>query len=212
MSKYKEVLKYINIYELIIDNYALIGLTEEELVVVLKLEKIYNCDKTYVLDNIIANTNFTKRRLQNILSNLIDRGYIEEELITIEGKFASQYSIAKTFEKIFLKLEEKIEVKEQVSANYNISDVVKTIESKFGRSINQNESQMIAKWITEDKFNYEEITYAINKAAMSNSLSIKYIDSLLVRKSETYDLRNDNVKVNDKHLNDFIKHINKVGK
>lgn len=59
------------------------------------------------------------------------------------------------------------------------SNIYTIIEAEFGRTLSGMEYEVITEWIDNSKYSEELILLAVKEAVVKNSISIKYIDTIL---------------------------------
>lgn len=111
-----------------------------------------------------------------LINQLLEKQHIiMETMTTIDGKIDVNYSLEPLYQKIVTLME-----REQSTPTLSAQDLVSVFEQEFGRGLSAMELEMISGWIKEDKFNEELILLALKEAVVSQALSLKYIDRILL--------------------------------
>jgi DnaD/phage-associated family protein len=141
----------------------------------------------YATNNYFANLyNVSATTISLLIKNLIDKGYLESEIIYKKGTKEIEYRYLKILKGGYLRnLKEGIKenLKENnTSINNNINNIYRHFENIFVRTLNSIEAQMIENWL-KDKTE-EQIINAINECAKSNIDNLKYIEKVLYGKKK----------------------------
>lgn len=111
-----------------------------------------------------------------IISQLLEKQHIVmETTTTLDGKIDVVYSLEPLYQKVVTLME-----REQSAPTVSSQDLVSVFEQEFGRALSAMELEMISGWIKEDKFDEELILLALKEAVVSQALSLKYIDRILL--------------------------------
>lgn len=114
--------------------------------------------------------------MTTLISQLLEKQHIiMETTTTVDGKIDMIYSLEPLYQKIITLME-----REKTTPTVSAQDLVSVFEQEFGRSLSAMELEMISGWIKEDKFNEELILLALKEAVVSQALSLKYIDRILL--------------------------------
>ena len=153
---------------LLMCNYKSLGLTEQELVVVIYLMNQEN--NSY---NPKAISDDLKIQLVNVLttiSTLVEKGIISSSMETKNNKKTETISLKPLYDKLtFLIVNEKDSVDNSIFTK---------IEKEFARSLSTIEYELINGW--HDKgYTDELIEEALKEAVYNNVSNLKYMDSIL---------------------------------
>ena len=86
-------------------------------------------------------------------------------------------------QKIILNDYDEQEKVNKKSSNSIEAKLVSLFESEFKKPLSVLDIQTISKWLSEDKYSFEDISDALFKAVKSRKLSIKYVDGILLNKA-----------------------------
>lgn len=153
---------------LLMCNYKSLGLTEQELVIVIYLMNQEN--NSY---NPKAISDDLKIQLVNVLttiSTLVEKGIISSSMETKNNKKTETISLKPLYDKLtFLIVNEKDSVDNSIFTK---------IEKEFARSLSTIEYELINGW--HDKgYTDELIEEALKEAVYNNVSNLKYMDSIL---------------------------------
>lgn len=111
-----------------------------------------------------------------LINQLLEKqNVVMETTTTLDGKIDVVYSLEPLYQKIVTLME-----REKPTPTISAQDLVSVFEQEFGRGLSAMELEMISGWIKEDKFDEELILLALKEAVVSQALSLKYIDRILL--------------------------------
>ena len=176
MEKLENILKMkpIVLPRFLFNYYIRLGITEEELIVLIFI--IDMGDKViYDPETISISLGMDKYKVMELLNNLNEKKIIS---ITVEknkeGKRAEYISLDLLYSKIMtILVGDKKEEK-----TLDNSDIFSIFESEFGRTISPMECQVIKSWI-DDNFSHELIMEALKEAIYNGANSLRYIETVL---------------------------------
>ncbi len=198
------LVKYLDIKTLLLDNYKKLSISEKDVIVLIKLHEISESSRNFTIKNISYRTSFTVKELEEILvklENLDVVEYLVEE--DSKGLQTEVYSINKAINKSLIALKQESDLNKVSESRNEITLVVSLLESEMKATLNRSNIDTISRWLYDDKFTIEEIKTAISKATSNNSLSVNYIDRILVNNKA---VKITSTKVNgpnEKMINNF---------
>jgi len=175
MEELEEVLKEkpIILPRYLFNYYVRLGLTEEELIILIFV--IDRGDKAEYNPEAISNALcMDKYKVMELLNSLS-----EKKLISIvveknkDGRREEYISLDLMYKKIM-----NIILNKEESKSFDSGDIFSIFESEFGRPISSMECQIIKGWI-DDKFSHELIMEALKEAIYNGAPSLKYIETIL---------------------------------
>ena len=199
---------YVNVSKLLLENYPSLGLSEQELIIILKLfEMLKNNQVTISVNSLSKKTSMSFNECSNVLNGLFNRG-----LISINTEFSKQGKAKESFNlDDFIKYLENYFLAEINNSQKAICEedskvFVSLVEETFKRQLTPLELQIIIDWASngEKAINIQQ---ALAMATSANKLNIKYVDAWLVainKKPENEVILNEN---QTKILNDFYRNI-----
>ncbi len=170
--------------ELVLNNYYKIGLDETDAVIIIKLNYLLSRQITFIhpkrLSEMLSISSVTT---QKRLNNLLEKGFVKMELIKNgNGKETESFNLDFVIEKI-VKADFEEKIMETSDQNRNVeSRLVNLFETEFRKPLSVLDIQTITKWLTEDKYTYEEIKNALFEASKARKLTTRYVDRILLNK------------------------------
>lgn len=149
-------------------NYKNIGLTEEELILIMY---IMNTSEIFNPKQISNDLNITLNNVMETMENLTSKGIIKLELKKI-GNVRNEYiNLDGLYEKLTFKILNQEEPEKQ-------SNIYSIFEEEFGRTISTMEIQIINAWI-ENGTSEETIILALKEATYNGVSNLRYIDRII---------------------------------
>ncbi|MDD5183225.1 MAG: DnaD domain protein [Bacilli bacterium] len=202
MEKYYELIKnnVIDFNELLLEQYYLLGLTEVDVVLLIKLHNLIDKDvNTIFISKLFNKMSISEEELSNCLVRLIDMGFIN---ISLDQNKKEQYSLNGIYKKLSFLLSTNENDKKDYLVQERVKATIKKLESSLNKILSPLELQMINRWFYEYNYKYDDIDKTINKALINKNCGVKYIDRSL------HNLLNNNEHNED--LNDLKKLFNTV--
>lgn len=209
MLKYLIQKGYVNVSKMLLENYPMLGLTEQELIIILKLfEMLKNNQVTISVNALSKKTSMSFNECSNVLNGLFNRGLISINLeYNKQGKAKESFNLdefIRHLEKHFIDEQHSILVQENEA---NSKTFVSMVEDTFKRSLTPLELEIILDWSVNGE-KAIAIQQALAMATSANKLNIKYVDACLVainKKEESNEVVLDEAQ--SKLLNDFYRNI-----
>lgn len=175
-----------NIPNLLLSNYKKIGLSDQDLILIIHIIHFKNNSNHFPSISVLENRmSISTEDIMKTLQQLVRKGHliIEEHKDKISGVIYEEYNITPIYLKLFNILERDIETTKIKTDKINDDELIKNIfmifEQEFGRALSPIEIELISTWIDKDKHSEDVIIYALKEAVFSNKLSFRYIDSIL---------------------------------
>ena len=173
----------IDFSELVLNNYQKIGLDETDAIIIIKLQYLLNKNITYISAKKLSEVlSISHRTTAKRLDSLIDRKYISLELIQgTNGKETESFNLDYIVQKIIMNDTDEIK---NITTSNNLSDeakIVQLFETELKRQLSVLDIQTITKWLSEDKYTFDEINDALFEAVKVRKTSIRYIDAILLQ-------------------------------
>lgn len=174
---------------LILMNYKGIGLTDEEMMLILHLLRFQSIGKTFPTISELENCmSANASRITCMLQRLIRENFlaIEEQIDVKTGMRSESYSFALLYQKIanYLEDQQTNEI-EKIPEQKNLITV---FEEEFGRPLSPIECENIIMWIEQDGYSEALILAALREAVISGKLFFRYVDRIL------YEWSRNNIK------------------
>ena len=182
--------KDLTIPRILFRNYKKLGLTEEELLILICL--INNGEKTVYNPNIFTEElDMDKYTAMQLLNDLTEKNIINIKLETNNcGKKEEYIYIDLLYKKLYNLILDTNPIEEQK----NNKDIYFKFETELGRTISPTEIELINDWM-HDGITGEIIEEALKEAVFNNVRNFKYIDRII------YNWKNKGIK----NKNDIIK-------
>ena len=169
-EKIKDIIQNrdIVIPRLLFMNYKNIGLTEQELILVIY---IMNTSEIFNPKQISNDLNITLNNVMELMEELTSKGIIRLELKKI-GNIRNEYiNLDGLYEKLTFKILNKEEPEKQ-------SNIYSIFEEEFGRTISAMEIEIINAWI-DNGTSEETILLALKEATYNGVSNLRYIDRII---------------------------------
>ncbi|WP_412990346.1 DnaD domain protein [Pediococcus siamensis] len=166
----------------LITHFHQIGLTNDELIIYLIIEKQREQGDLFPSSKLIAKeSGLTESKVYELLHEMIQNNLMEIKTTKhTDGKSYDQYSFEKLFEKLLQAANETVQTKKQASAKAEQETVFAQIETEFGRPLSPIEYETINQWLTDDHYAPELISLALKEAVLSQAYSLRYMDRILL--------------------------------
>lgn len=166
-----------NIEPVLIKEYKRLGLTTEELNVLLVLIAMHKKRNTFSVNAISRRIDYTQNKIAVITESLLDKNFITITLESRNKREREIFEISGIFEKITsLFIEDEKDKLKKLNEN-NVSDVVLQMEQSMGRMLRTTELEKIRSWFEDRRYNYESIVNAITLA--DKRTSVAYVERIL---------------------------------
>ncbi|MBC1490215.1 DnaD domain-containing protein [Listeria booriae] len=181
MQKWLEA-GYVTLPHVLVENYAKLGMDEQELVVVLQLQSFLEKQIYFPsMEDIAKRMTLSTEQAFRVIQALVTK-----RLIAIKQQdgtaqvLAESYTLEPLWEKLMLLFENMHEEQQVVSQQHVQISLYSQFEQEFGRPLSPMEAEMLSAWIDQDRNNPELIREALKEAVISQKLSFRYIDRILL--------------------------------
>ncbi|MFV0498778.1 MAG: DnaD domain protein [Bacilli bacterium] len=164
-------IEYIDKQRFLLENYKKLNLTEKQLIILLLCivnDVVFRIDYDK-LNNIM---NITPDDVTNELSQLFQENKLLVTLSKIDGKHVEVIDSTNLF------------VVNEIANESDNNNLFSEIECSFGKSLNSKEVAVISKWISTNKYSYNDILDAFGIAAINNVKNLNYVAKVLENKTE----------------------------
>lgn len=180
----------INFSYLLIEFYKKIGLSEEELAVVLIVDHLISQgNKVFNSSSLALSMNYDEKKIDDILAKLYERKLLE---VILDGNSLS-ISIEPLKKILYRKFQESIftdiELKENDEAEELREETYERLEKLFNRSLTPVEINRISDWLA-DSSNFPFIKESLKEAESKRYTSINQIDRAIIKRIRQ-DVMND---------------------
>ena len=156
---------------LLLSNYKMLGITDEELIIIMVIMN-YGNKVVYDPEMFAKEINGNKRNIMMIIDNLCDKNILSLVIEKNNKKTYEYISLDLLYEKlgnIVIGQEEEKEID---------NSIFSVFESELGRTLSPMEYEKIKEWITSGNSS-EMISLALREAVMNGVNNLNYIDSIL---------------------------------
>ncbi|MBC1378977.1 DnaD domain-containing protein [Listeria innocua] len=172
--------------QVLVKNYAAIGLNENELVLLLQIQSF--AAEAEFFPSMEMLTDRTTLRLEDTIKtmdSLLKKGVVAIEQSKDNSLMISeQYNLEPLWGKLVAFYEnieadnrQDLEVKQQ-------TNLYSLFEAEFGRPLSPMEAEMLSAWVDQDRTNPDLIKEALKEAVISQKLNFRYIDRILLNWSK----------------------------
>lgn len=160
---------------ILVDNYKKLGLSENELSIILVTNSLIQKGVDFITPDIIAlKMTLDFNEIDNCFTNLI-----KKEVLTLEGKDKLKISIEPLKKKLVDIFYEELKNQSATSPNKEQEDIFVLFETEFGRALSQFEVNTIKDWFEQGN-SAATIKEALNVATLAKVKTIRYIDKVLL--------------------------------
>ncbi|TMW73558.1 DnaD domain-containing protein [Alteribacter natronophilus] len=166
---------------LLMEHYAGIGITEEEMMLMLHIRKYAQEGEPFPTPDALSSKMTTDMsRTAGILRDLVKKGFLMiGENQDQHGRISEFYSLEPLYSKLADHLEAEQHEKREHSAREEEGRIFKRFEEEFSRPLSPMEIEMISMWIDEDYHDPVLIEAALRESVVSGKLNFRYIDRIL---------------------------------
>lgn len=168
---------YLNISELLYKEHKSLGLTTNELLVLILLFRNKNKQKVFSIVSISRKIDFTQNEIAEIISSLIEKDFLEIYLEKNNNREREIYSLEKTLQKVKELLLN--EIKEDIKSDQknNVAETIELLEKKLNRILRPNELERIRDWYENFKYEHKKVIDAIN--SISRGVTLIKVERIL---------------------------------
>lgn len=160
---------------ILVDNYKKLGLSENELSIILVTNSLIQKGVDFITPDIIAlKMTLDFEEIDNCFTNLI-----KKNILTLEGKEKLKISIEPLKKKLIDIFYEELKNQTTTSPNKEQEDIFVLFETEFGRALSQFEVNTIKDWFEQGN-SAATIKEALNVATLAKVKTIRYIDKVLL--------------------------------
>lgn len=172
--------------QVLVKNYAAIGLNENELVLLLQIQSF--AAEAEFFPSMEMLTDRTTLRLEDTIKtmdSLLKKGVIAIEQSKDNSLMISeQYNLEPLWGKLvafYENIEADNRQDQEVEQQTNLYSL---FEAEFGRPLSPMEAEMLSAWVDQDRTSPDLIKEALKEAVISQKLNFRYIDRILLNWSK----------------------------
>lgn len=166
----------------LLSNFHQIGLTNDELVIYLIIEKQSGQGDLFPSSKLILQeSGLSESKVYELLHEMIQNKLMEIQTVKhADGKSYDQYSFDRLFEKLLQSADNETVTKKEQTDKTDRKTIFAQIESEFGRPLSPIEFETINQWLEDDHYAPEMISLALKEAVLSQAYSLRYMDRILL--------------------------------
>ena len=194
----------IDFNNILIEKYAFIGLNEQEVVTLIKLQNILKQptqDKVTSLSvdklpKIMSEAmSISSDEISDLLAKLIENKYID----ILESNGDIIYSLDPIYKRLANIIDNDEAVNEELDSINLVKKIVGIVEKEFGILISPLDLEIIKAWVNDYKYSFDEMNDAILDALKKKRKSVKVVNDILKAKriaymNETKQKKDDNIE------------------
>lgn len=166
MNKFLKDFDLIDIKGLAVLRYKALGLSEEELVVLLLIHSLKQADFKIITHELIGQyVTFDKQKIDSVLVSLVNKG-----MILVVG---TNVSLDLFYKKLVYETPSVVEIKEEGI------NLIEAFENEFARGLTPMELETIREWKMSG-YADQMILDALKEATLHNAHSFRYIEKILI--------------------------------
>lgn len=165
--------------KILFDHYHHLGMSETELIMILKIIHLSDHQSLPSFEMIAEQMSIDKAQVMLLLQNLISKDFIKIDVKKFDDEHFEERFDFEPLEKRLLQLNDDKKRNSQTNQS-DFKQVFERFEATFGRPLTPLELEIISNWMDTDHHSASLIITALNEAAAHNKLSIKYIDRILL--------------------------------
>ena len=170
----------IQIPNILLEQYANIGLNEQDLVVIIKLiqHQIHSREMP-TFETISIGTTLNTNQVSNIVLKLIQKEFIKIDIIKNSDHIIETYTL-EPLEAALLNESKQSTMDHMQTKEQLFSMLFEKFEAAFARPLTPIELETISFWFDHEHYSSDLIIAALNEAITHGKTSIKYIDKILL--------------------------------
>lgn len=171
-----------SVSNLLLRHYHEVGLTEEELVLILQLLSYHQeGDDFPSIDAVATIMGKPSSRVYELMHQLLQKKLLRvDEAPAADGRSQQRYDMAPLYAKLGTLLTHKEQAVNKATHAQTKEDLFAMIEKEFGRTLSPIEGEMIDGWLTNDHYSPAMVELALKEAVLSQVYNLKYIDRILI--------------------------------
>ncbi|WP_430534137.1 DnaD domain-containing protein [Listeria rocourtiae] len=172
----------VTLSQVLVENYAKIGMDEQEFVIIIQLHSFLEKGIYFPsMEEIAERTTLSTEKAFRIIQALVNKRFISIKQVN-EGEqvFTESYTLDPLLEKLMIFFENMYQEQNVVFQEIEQMSLYSQFEQEFGRPLSPMEAEMLSAWIDQDFNSPELIREALKEAVLSQKLSFRYMDRILL--------------------------------
>lgn len=170
------------ISNVLLTHYKSLGLSNEQLILVLQLKSFIDAGNDFPDTEIISKRmQISSSDVFQMIHELINKKLIIIETEkNIEGKTRDSYRLDLLWDKLAMVISRQENQQRFEKQHLSEQDLFQLFEAEFSRPLSPIEMQTIGMWLDEDHYAIELIELALREAVLNQVYSLKYVDRILL--------------------------------
>lgn len=167
---------------LLLKHYRKLGITNDDLVLIIQLQSYLDRGDYFPdLNEIAVVMGLSKNEVFQAVHQLMQKKLLAIETTKDEqGITEDRYSFDLLWEKLIVWMKQNENAAEIKQEEKETKSLYSIFEAEFGRPLSPIERESLVMWTQEDNFSPELIQLALREAVLSQVYSFKYIDRILL--------------------------------
>ncbi|WP_353990366.1 DnaD domain protein [Pediococcus argentinicus] len=162
-----------SVSNLLLDNYQKLGMSNDEFLVYLQLQKESGRGNKFPeMHKVAQSIGFQDTDFYTILHSLETKKFLAVE--------ANSYNFQMLYQKLSKLLEEQHTKEQNQHTENKTEELFNNIQQEFGRMLSPIEIEMINQWLKDDGYSSDLIQMALKEAVLNQAYSLKYMDRILL--------------------------------
>lgn len=192
MKSYYDLIKdnLIEFDKALLDNYHLIGLSETECLVLLRLHQQKTRENNILnTDNLIKRLSISSEKFTEIIGELVSRNFVELKLDLDDNQvYTERYFLDGAYHQLGYIFEAQETKDEDNAISIEMKQTMQYLEKQLSKMLTPLEVNIVKKWFYDYKYPISLINEEIDKVLKRKMKSVSIIDrSLYARTKETLD-------------------------
>lgn len=191
---------YFNYEKFIIENLKKLSLSPDEAIVLTKLLYYAKKEQKAIYDILSTELTLKTSELENVLNNLLERGFYTTYLVNNNGVREENISLDGFFERA----EEIVDYSDN-DLDDELHSVISYLKNKMNRQLTSTELDIISSFVREDYYKLDDFKAACDRVLKKRkTISIKALSTELASKEK---VKNEEAKETPDFVKDFIKNL-----
>nr|WP_205003286.1 DnaD domain-containing protein [Scopulibacillus daqui] len=162
---------------LLLENYYMLGLNEEECMLLIHVHSFISKGNYFPTpDDLAERMSCTPAQCADHLRRLVQNGFLNIEQRTDNQIYSEAYTLEPLWEKLIVHHYQK--TTDQQHAEQEVA-LYTVFENEFGRPLSPIECETLTMWLDQDHHSPELIKAALRESVISGKLNFRYIDRIL---------------------------------
>lgn len=170
-----------SVSNLLLHHYHALGMNTAELMVYLQLKSYLDQGEVPNIKQVANHLQTDVSQVYELISSLTSHQFLVQTLgKDAAGKEQEVYDFAPLYAKLARYLDQQATVQETTSPDDASEKLFAQFENSFGRLLSTMEATQINDWLEKDHYDPGVIELALREAVLTNNLSFRYVDRVLL--------------------------------